>query len=647
MKILHKKIAYILLIILLMVASAFLLWQLGTPRGKNVVLIVSDSLRKDILSCYAGEANTPNIDWLAKNGVLFENAYVTSPWTTPSAVGMFTGHYSTSYKSKRIRLFELAIPLVFDDEILPAELLRQIGYDVKMDVETTAVIGQNTMQGFEKIKTYDELTDGEKSHVQRITGIKDEEDSYKQMYGFLDYLLTKAEDRFFVLKWILDPHSPYNPPAKFKQEIQIDLSQLPRRPNFYSNLLFIGGNYSNIEQRYLKALYTKEVESVDERLGYILKALEHGDMLDDTYIVFTSDHGESFGEHGAWCHGQNYYEEQIAIPLIIVGPGIPKGKRVNTIVSLLSMMETLQDLLGVKFQYKSQGKSFKNLLSRNPLKHILFSITHSNSAYFVGANEASTQKDALRENHYKLICRKDNTYELYNLLDDPHEANNLAKQCPDVVEKMSGNLQELREKNNIIRESRTKVDDSVQINTEFIEQLKALGYLGSHEEEVEQAIWLEAEHADSIVSPFEIAADEDASNGRFIYVPDGTGNEYTPGSTIMATYTINILEPEVYFLWGRIKAPHEQANSFFIQMDNKPDNLWEVYIGDSWRWYQANHRGTVDPIGFKLTKGIHTLRIKLREDGTKLDKLLLTNDAGFVPSGKGVIVSFGEETPRL
>lgn len=88
-----KKIAFILLLILTMVASVFLLWQFDTPKGNNVVLIVSDALRKNILGCYGGVANTPNIDWLAKNGVLLESAYVTSPWTTPSSVGMFTGQH--------------------------------------------------------------------------------------------------------------------------------------------------------------------------------------------------------------------------------------------------------------------------------------------------------------------------------------------------------------------------------------------------------------------------------------------------------------------------------------------------------------------------------------------------------------------------
>ena len=150
-----------------------------------------------------------------------------------------------------------------------------------------------------------------------------------------------------------------------------------------------------------------------------------------------------------------------------------------------------------------------------------------------------------------------------------------------------------------------------------------------------EIIWLEAEHAEEIVSPFEIAADEDAANGSFLYAPNGTGNEYSSGGTVMATYTIRISQPGVYFLWGRVEARDGNDNSFFVQMDDNPDNLWEVEIGDDWHWDRVNDRDIVDPVRFILTRGVHTIRIKLREDGTKLDKLLLTNAIGVIPGGKG------------
>jgi len=149
-------------------------------------------------------------------------------------------------------------------------------------------------------------------------------------------------------------------------------------------------------------------------------------------------------------------------------------------------------------------------------------------------------------------------------------------------------------------------------------------------------IWLEAEDADTVVNPLEITYDANASNGGFIYSRNGTGNEYTPGGTIMATYKVNISKRGAYILWGRVQANHGRDNSFFVQIDENLDNMWEVETGDQWHWDKVNDYEILDPVTFILTSGVHTIKVKLREDGTKLDKMLLTNDANFVPHGKGI-----------
>ena len=91
-------------------------------------------------------------------------------------------------------------------------------------------------------------------------------------------------------------------------------------------------------------------------------------------------------------------------------------------------------------------------------------------------------------------------------------------------------------------------------------------------------------------------------------------------------------------MWGRVQARDGGDNSFFVQLDDNLDNMWEVEMGDHWHWDKVNDRDILDPVRFILTSGVHTIKIKLREDGTKLDKLLLTNNVDFVPSGKGVFV---------
>jgi hypothetical protein len=160
-------------------------------------------------------------------------------------------------------------------------------------------------------------------------------------------------------------------------------------------------------------------------------------------------------------------------------------------------------------------------------------------------------------------------------------------------------------------------------------------------------LWFEAESANTVVSPLEIAADEDASNGRFLYAPNGSGSKYSLEGTIMATYNITVPKAGEYVLWGRVWAPSPKDDSFFIQIDDGIENLWEIGINNQWSWDKVNDRGILDPVSFKLTEGAHTIMVKLREDGTQIDKLLLTNQTAFVPVGKGPVAEIkGHGEPR-
>ncbi|MCK5618807.1 MAG: sulfatase-like hydrolase/transferase, partial [Candidatus Krumholzibacteria bacterium] len=111
-------------------------------------MIVSDALRQDVLGCYGGDARTPNLDWLAKNGVLFENAYSTSPWTAPSAVSMFTGNYATTYgcsphaKTRRPGPIRIYVPR---SEHLFVEALNQDGYVTAMKIENVNASMHNNL----------------------------------------------------------------------------------------------------------------------------------------------------------------------------------------------------------------------------------------------------------------------------------------------------------------------------------------------------------------------------------------------------------------------------------------------------------------------------------------------------------------------
>lgn len=459
----------------------------------NVIVIVSDALRWDMCGCYGGEALTPNIDRLAKNGVLFENAYSTAPCTMPSSVSIATGNYSRTYgltinpetgDPKRKYIY-----YVNEKEKLLPEELKKYGYDVKMDVENKLASGTNNFQGFAKFRRIKQMRKKEIRFVEKNIPIRGKSSSRNYLvYDLLYYLLTVPEDRnFFLVKWFLDPHAPYNPPEKFRGRIAFNTAELPREENYYSdnnvkdfNLLIRMDDFSEKECAYIKALYKAEVESVDERVGCIVKALEQRKLLKKTIIVFTSDHGEAFMENGYLGHGHHFFETLVHVPLIFSGPGIPAGKREKTIVSLLDLMPTLKDLVQVDYPDSMQGKSFAVLFSGGA--------AGGRTPYFDRITNNITDKkktsDGLLMDGYKLIVMKRkgrHFFKLFDLNKESGETKNIALQRPDIVKKMFKEIMDLRKANRKrLERNIANIEKGVELDERWqktMEELEALGYI--------------------------------------------------------------------------------------------------------------------------------------------------------------------------
>lgn len=491
------KIAVILVLICMFSANCS---KKKNTENYNVVLIVSDALRSDVLGCYGGDAATPNIDRLAENGVLFENAYSTAPSTLPSSISIFSGNYSGSYgminkESRRDKKRDRMAFYVNDSETLLAEVLKDRSYDVLMELENQIAGLSNNLQGFSKFRNIARGNKAGKRLVENITGIKSHlprrkgdtgsNPFYNRMYPFLHYLLTvPREQNFFVMKWFMDPHAPYNPIEKFKKKITFDHTILPRDELFYKGAvktfrsLLSKNMLSNKEIEYIKSLYKAEVESVDERIGYIIKALKHRGLLDNTIIIFTSDHGELFGEHGLLGHGQNYYKPLLHVPLIYAGPGIPKGKREKSIISNLDLMPTLKDLLGVEYEHNMKGKSYSTLFSGGKISDRI--------QFFGKANNLieKTGKFACLMDGYKLIVTKIKSslsYELFHVANDPHELKNVSLENQNVLKKMLKEFMEFRKEIDIRLEKNIKnIDKKINFNKKWLkakQELKTLGYL--------------------------------------------------------------------------------------------------------------------------------------------------------------------------
>jgi choline-sulfatase len=487
-----------------MVAVAFyLFYSKGnqTPsqdpsKRYNVVIIVSDALRQDVVGCYGGVAETPNIDWLASNGIRFENSYSTSPWTSPSAVSMFTGNYATSYEYSRYgrtkknpaanRTEDLSVPQIYvpHSDYLLSESLKDLGYVTGMQIENVNASLHNNLQGLDSIPQHEPLKQTADSINTIIGGgLSDswnESKAYWDSFYFMRYLLDiDAEQSFFAIHWILDPHSPYSPVEKFAFKIVVDESKLPVPKHFYWTKTYDRSKCTPPEQKFIRDLYIAEVESVDERVGFVLEMLRHKRLLDNTYVVFTSDHGEQFGERGFYGHGGHgigchYYEGLMRVPLIIAGPGLPRDKKVTQKVTLLGLMPTLRDLLGVEYEDDMQGRSFLPLFSGDDVE--------IEYLYFDDVQEHD-QTDALIQSSYKLITFKNGGFELYELIADPREETNFASRNPEMVQAMNQKILNMRDENAQRRaRNLAALGDSLDLMSAeekriILRKLKALGYV--------------------------------------------------------------------------------------------------------------------------------------------------------------------------
>jgi len=151
----------------------------------------------------------------------------------------------------------------------------------------------------------------------------------------------------------------------------------------------------------------------------------------------------------------------------------------------------------------------------------------------------------------------------------------------------------------------------------------------------EARILIEAEDA-QIYYPFEYGRDGEASSDGFIWVPERGGNVWNsaePGG--YAEFSFEVPQTGNYVIWGRILASNGKNNSFFVSMDDGSFYLWSTVKSKKWVWDQVSSQGGADPVVFYLEAGEHTLTIKQRDDGTKLDKIMITNNLGYVPEGPG------------
>lgn len=295
----------------------------------NVVLISIDTLRADHLGAYGYERPTsPNLDRLAAEGVLFENAVAPSPWTLPSHASMLTG------------LVPARHGVLDADRVLPgsiptlAETLREAGVRTAAFVNVTYLGPRNGLsRGFEDFRHFDEMR-MELSGPPAIAAIR-------------TWLDAHGERPFFLFFHSFDVHSDYRPGPE-QRELFVRPYAGPMDGTTAQIRRIREGEYTPTPEdiAHLRDLYDGAIRLFDERLGELFAELDRRGLTERTWIVVTSDHGEEFFEHGGVLHGRTLYEEVIRVPLIVRGPGAEAGRRVEALAQLVDVPNTILALFG-------------------------------------------------------------------------------------------------------------------------------------------------------------------------------------------------------------------------------------------------------------------------------------------------------------
>ncbi len=457
------------------------------PAATNLLMLVSDTLRADALSCYGGEAVTPAICSLAERGTLFEVAYSAAPWTLPSAVTLFTGappgRYQRPGDPGRGTENLYRVP---GQEVLLAEVLAERGWLVQRRVENGVAAQGNSLQGFADTRYSAARAREARARWGRELAFEAEDPRYDRVWWLLERLLESPEPQqpFFYLHWLQDPHAAYRPPDHLQRRLEFGPRRLPQDLDFYLGLGHrnrpekgrrkireVGPDLSPAELELVRDLYLREVESVDERVGAILSALERSGRLDDTLVLFTSDHGEALGEHGNFLHGVSLQEELVRIPILLAGPGVPPGTRVRTPVAHRDVVPTLAAAVGVAqsaLTTADGGRDLRELANSPELQPPM--AVHLSSP-------DRLQEEAIVLGDLKLIARSDQSVSLYDLAQDPGEAQDLASSRPEETERLLQLLRRARADSRPVVRGDEDAAELERAARETEQELRAIGYI--------------------------------------------------------------------------------------------------------------------------------------------------------------------------
>ena len=412
-------------------------------HGNNVLIVALDALNPSHLGCYGYKRKTsPNIDFLASEGVLWENAFATAPYTLASTGSLLTGLYPDFHG------------VIGSGDRLPeefqtmAETFQDNGYETGMFLATpnaTAIFGYT--QGFE--------------HVWSPKRVINADEISRQV---VQWLTKIGKNKFFAYVHVREPHDPLTPPQDYLRLFRDD-------PNFRLPEYDYGIAPPAEDQSKIIDAYDANLAFGDAGVGNMVQHLRNTGLWEKTIVIVLSDHGEAFWEHGIQGHNRTLYDEMIRIPLLMRFPdesGL-RNIRKSQLAGNVDLFPTLADLLELNTRgIHAQGKTLLPYLGAgNEEYRVLLSRKYGDPTY------------AIRSGQAKYIRRfKHPRNEFYIFASDPGEKKNSIDQHPISsafyrieLEKMLKRI--LGERKSLgIPQPKAVIDEETQ------EVLRALGYIG-------------------------------------------------------------------------------------------------------------------------------------------------------------------------
>jgi arylsulfatase A-like enzyme len=431
----------------------------------NIIWIISDTLRRDAVGAYGNpKMHTPSIDALAARSVRFDKHYIGSFPTMPARADHMTGRWTVSFMCWE--------PLPKNIVTLP-EILARSGMHTAAIVDTPFYIRHNMNYDrgfitFEEIPGQLWMARGSDPRQrggiwQRKPSIDDDCCAPQTFDKAMQWLELNYKENFFLYIDTWDPHEPWNAPDYYTELYWPGYDGELIRPLY--GYWKESPAYPENRVKKAHATYCGDVSMVDTWLGYLMKKVENLGLMDNTAIIFTSDHGYYFGEHGLfgkmvfakdtddmtsaedigiWSRSP-YYEEVTRIPLFIYIPGIPAGTY-GGMTSAIDMMPTVLDLLGQEIPGTVEGRSLLPVMKDPSVpgyEHIF------TSSSYVNVGETDNSVDGVMRLAEKASMATVTTgewtflydiepggSELYNIKSDPGQKKNLINKHPDVAREL-------------------------------------------------------------------------------------------------------------------------------------------------------------------------------------------------------------------